>query len=58
MSYSEFNVRVIWIVFPVDAVYLVEWYLFYIKYCRYLFCRSNCRVVDFFTDSVFIISVG
>lgn len=36
MSYSEFNVRVIWIVFPVDAVYLVEWYLFYIKYCRYL----------------------
>ena len=27
MSYSEFNVRVIWIVFPVDAVYLVEWYL-------------------------------
>ncbi len=40
MSYSEFNVRVIWIVFPVDAVYLVEWYLFYIKYCRYLFCRS------------------
>ena len=32
MSYSEFNVRVIWIVFPVDAVYLVEWYLFYVKY--------------------------
>lgn len=44
MSYSEFNVRVIWIVFPVDAVYLVEWYLFYIKYCRYLFCRSNGSV--------------
>lgn len=58
MSYSEFNVRVIWIVFPVDAVYLVEWYLFYIKYCRYLSAEVIAESLTFFTDSVFIISVG
>ena len=48
MSYSEFNVRVIWIVFPVDAVYLVEWYLFYIKYCRYLSAEVIAESFDFF----------